>query len=160
MDAVRNLKANPKLADKPCGWCQSALALGDDTSVCTSCEKAHHQRCWESKGGCSTAGCANAPLRQLDPPAVATAAALDAAALADGLMRCPSCRMSISADSQICPMCRAITSPDGIYHGPQITAPGSSAALVYAIIGFFICGVVLGPVAISKSSSVKQAIKS
>ena len=34
MDAVRNLKANLKLENKPCGWCQTGLQIGEDASVC------------------------------------------------------------------------------------------------------------------------------
>ncbi|HET7503521.1 MAG TPA: DUF4190 domain-containing protein [Kofleriaceae bacterium] len=59
-----------KMDGKPCGWCQVALRLGEDAAVCTACEREHHGRCWESYAGCSTQGCANAPLRRLDasPP--------------------------------------------------------------------------------------------
>jgi hypothetical protein len=72
MEAVRTLKANMKLDGKPCGWCQVALKLGEDAAVCVACEKEHHGRCWESNAGCSTQGCANAPLRRLDAPAQAS----------------------------------------------------------------------------------------
>jgi uncharacterized protein DUF4190/RING finger family protein len=80
--------------------------------------------------------------------------------LPPGFMMCPSCRASIMQGAQICPMCRAITSPDGIYHGPKINAPGATQALVYGIIGLFFCGVILGPVAISKSNAAKRAMAS
>jgi hypothetical protein len=160
MEAVRTLKANLKLEGKPCGWCQVPLKIGEDTSVCTACEKEHHGRCWDSKAGCSTAGCANAPLKQLDVPAASVGGVAAAAALAPGLMHCPSCRTPIPVGAMLCPVCRAITSPDGIYHGPKINAPGAVQSLVYGIIGFFICGIILGPIAISKSNSAKQAIAS
>jgi hypothetical protein len=62
--------------------------------------------------------------------------------------------------AQICPACRAITSPDGIYHGPKINAPGATQALVYGLIGLVFCGVILGPVAISKASAAKRAMAS
>ncbi|HEX8112435.1 MAG TPA: RING finger protein, partial [Kofleriaceae bacterium] len=63
---MRTLKANLKLEGKPCGWCQAPLALGDDAAVCTACEAAHHQGCWDTKAGCATHGCTSAPLRRLD----------------------------------------------------------------------------------------------
>jgi hypothetical protein len=74
MEAVRTLKANMKMDGKPCGWCQAALRLGEDAAVCTACEREHHGVCWESRAGCSTQGCANAPLRRLDAPGQAPAA--------------------------------------------------------------------------------------
>lgn len=160
MEAARHLKANLKLENKPCGWCQVALKLGEDTSVCTACEREHHQRCWESKAGCSTTSCANAPLRQLDPPVAAAGAVQGLAPLAAGMMYCPGCRNAILSSSLICGLCRAITSPDGIYHGPKVNAPGAVASLVSGIVGLFICGIVLGPFAISKSNAAKAAIRS
>ena len=163
MEAVQKLKANLKLENKPCGWCNQALHVGEDAAVCTACQKEHHDRCWEGKAGCSTAGCVNAPLKRLDAPqpgAPAFGAPPMAAALPPGLMRCPACGNAIAIGSDICPMCRAITSPDGIYHGPKITAPGATAALVCGIIGLFICGVILGIVAIVKGNEAKRAIAS
>src|SRR5256885_831047 len=68
MEAARTLKANLKLEGKPCGWCQATLALGDDAAVCTACETPHHRGCWDTRAGCSTQGCASAPLRRLDAP--------------------------------------------------------------------------------------------
>jgi hypothetical protein len=159
MEAVRNLKANLKLDGKPCGWCQAGLKLGDDAAVCTACEKEHHSRCWDGKAGCSTAGCVNAPLRRLDAPTAGAASVLPAA-FPMGLMACPQCRSAIPTSALLCPTCRAITSPDGLYHGPKMNAPGAVASLVFGIVGLLFCGVIFGPVAISKSSSAKRAIAS
>lgn len=190
MEAVRMLKANMKLDGKPCGWCQAALRLGEDAAVCTACEREHHARCWESQAGCSTQGCANAPLRRLDGPGPGAGAPYapqggapyapgspfpqgggapyapmgapyaPQGALPPGYMSCPNCRSAIMVGAQICPACRAITSPDGIYHGPKINAPGATQALVYGLIGLVFCGVILGPVAISKASAAKRAMAS
>jgi Domain of unknown function (DUF4190)/Prokaryotic RING finger family 1 len=162
MDAVRNLKVNLKLENKPCGWCAHPLALGDDAAVCGACSQAHHQACWDSKSGCATAGCASAPLRRIDPPvasAVAASVTNRAVPLGPGLMHCPRCGSEIGLGVPLCPVCRAITSPDGLYHGPLVNAPGAVASLVYAIIGLFVCGVILGPVAISKSNAARQAMR-
>ncbi len=167
MEAVRTLKANLKLEHKPCGWCQIELQLGEDAAVCTACEGAHHQRCWDSRAGCATAGCANAPLARLDPapgsapgsaPGIAAAAAPALRELSPGMMRCPQCSKAIPEGTLICSFCRSVTSPDGIYHGPKINAPGATAALVYGIVGFFVCGIVLGPLAISKANAAKRAM--
>ncbi len=163
MDAVRTLKANMKLGGKPCGWCQAALKLGEDAAVCTACDKEHHGRCWETKAGCATPECVNAPLRRLDA-SVAKVGAVSPAPyvqeLPPGFVACPSCRVPFSVGTLICPACRAITSPDGIYHGPKTNAPGAVQALVYGLVGLVFCGVILGPVAISKASTAKTAMAS
>jgi hypothetical protein len=159
MDAVRKLKANLKFEGKACGWCQAALKLGDDAAVCTACEKEHHGRCWETKAGCSTAECVNAPLRRLDSPVAGAASAVrHVQDLPPGLVACPSCRVPFAVGSPICPACRMITSPDGIYHGIKTNAPGAVQALVYGLVGLVFCGVILGPVALSKASSAKAAM--
>jgi hypothetical protein len=65
----------------------------------------------------------------------------------------------LTIGTQICLSCRAITTPDGIYHGPKTNAPGAVASLVMSIIGLFLCGIILGPLAISKANSAKSAIQ-
>ena len=77
-----------------------------------------------------------------------------------GYMTCPNCRIAIMIGSQICPACRAITSPDGIYHGPKVNAPGAVASLVLGIIGLVFCGIILGPIAIVQSNNAKRTIAS
>jgi hypothetical protein len=166
MEAARKLKANLKLDNKPCGWCNRALHVGDDAAVCHGCQKEHHDACWESKAGCASPGCVNAPLQRLDalvgvgaaPGASAGPAAFAAAALPPGQTRCPKCGYTITFGTELCPMCRAITSPDGIYRGPRFNAPGAVSSMVMGIIGLFFCGVVLGPLAISNSSKARRAI--
>jgi hypothetical protein len=186
MEAVRTLKANLKLEGKPCGWCHAPLKLGDDAAVCTACEAAHHQGCWDTKAGCATQGCTSAPLRRLDvAPAAAPGSAFPGAApgspfpagaapgspypgpafgaapmagLAPGTMGCPRCGLVITIGTPLCPACRAITSPDGIYHGPKINAPGAVKSLVVGIIGLVVCGIVLGPIAISSANKAKEAM--
>ena len=181
MEAVRNLKVNLKLEGKPCRACQVPLVLGEDAAVCTSCEGEHHSRCWDARGGCTTPGCVNAPLKRLDQPSTAPQpgyggpqgyapqgfapggqpySAAVAPALAPGMMNCPSCRNVITMGSPLCPFCNAITSPDGIYHGPKMNAPGAVQALVYGLVGLVLCGIICGPVAISKANQAKREIAS
>lgn len=169
MEAVRNLKVNLKLEGKPCKACNVPLKLAEDASVCTACEGEHHAHCWEAKGGCATAGCVNAPLKRLDQPApgmggpgMGAPGVMPGAAmpppLAPGMMHCPYCRNVITIGSQLCPYCRAITSPDGLYHGPKTNAPGAVQSLVFGIIGLLICGVIFGPLAISRANAAKREI--
>ncbi len=160
MEAVRILKVNLKLAGKPCKWCQVPLELAEEAAVCTACEGEHHRRCWEPSGGCATVECVNAPLRRLDAPGHRAMPLPAAAVLAPGTMHCPRCRDIIMMGSPLCPSCNAVTSPDGLYHGPKTNAPGAVSSLVYGIIGVFICGIIAGPIAISKSSQAKREIAS
>jgi len=154
MEAVRTLRANLKLSGKPCGWCQAPLQLGDDAAVCTACEAAHHHGCWDTKAGCATHGCSSAPLRRLD------VAPAPAAALAPGTMSCTGCGLVLAIGVPLCPACRAITSPDGIYRGPRINAPGAVASLVLGIVGLFACQIILGPLAIWQASKARYAMTS
>jgi hypothetical protein len=76
------------------------------------------------------------------------------------MMMCPNCRAQIPAGSLVCSYCRAITSPDGIYHGPKVNAPGAVSSLVFGILGLLICGVIFGALAISNSNKAKRAMAS
>jgi hypothetical protein len=159
MEAVRKLKANLKLDGKPCGWCNDALHAGEDAAVCTACETAHHDRCWEGKAGCGTAGCVNAPLQRLDAPLPGGAPVPPALQpLPPGLMRCPRCGNTLAIGVQICGICRAITSPDGLYTGPKVRASGAVASMVCGIVGVLFCGIVLGIIAIALAGKAKRMI--
>jgi hypothetical protein len=153
-EAARALKANPKIAGQPCGWCSEALALGDEAKLCAECQSVHHARCWDGSAGCSKAGCVNAPLKQLDagqlpaPPPV----------VPPGYVACPACRATVMDIDGLCPRCNAVLSADGVYHGEQVYAPGAVGALLWAIVGLFICGLICGPVAIGKSREASRAI--
>lgn len=76
------------------------------------------------------------------------------------MMACPSCKVPVTTDAYTCPKCRAIMSPDGIYHGPKTTAPGATAALVFGIIALLPFGWFFGAYAIRKANAAKQAIAS
>ena len=176
MDAARNLKVNLKLDGQTCIACKTALKLADDASICTACEANHHARCWNSYGGCATKGCVNAPLRRMDAPVYAPAPAPGYAApgyaapgyaapgyaapppLPFGLVHCRSCRYPIREFDPICPYCRNITSPDGVYRGPTGNAPGAVGSLVLGIIGVIFLGFIVGPIAMSQSSKAKREI--
>jgi Prokaryotic RING finger family 1/Domain of unknown function (DUF4190) len=157
MDASRNLKVNLKLEGKPCLACKTTLRLGEDAAICTGCEADHHRRCWDAYGGCATPGCANAPLKRLDNP-YAAAPNAGPPPLPPDMMRCPACRQVIPSVSQLCGYCRAITSPDGVYHGIKTNAPGAVQSFVLGIIGLFVCQFILGPLAIARAREARNAI--
>jgi hypothetical protein len=157
-EAAHQLKANPKLAGQACGWCAETIALGDDLKQCNDCQTVHHGRCWDGAAGCSKVGCVNAPLKRLDDAAPVAAAAGVAAAVPPGYMLCPACKKPVMDTEGLCGYCNAILSPDGIYHGPQVNAPGAVQSLVWALVGLVICGVIAGPIAIGKSREASKAI--
>jgi hypothetical protein len=153
--SAQHLKVNLKFAGKPCRTCQLPLEVAADAAICTACHGEHHAGCWQARGGCATPGCVYAPLARLEPSVHAAAQAV-----MPGHMRCQSCRGEIAANSQFCPLCGIVNSPDGLYHGPKINAPGAVASMVWGIIGLLFCGIILGPVAISKSNSARRLIAS
>ena len=154
-DASRNLRVNKALDGKPCVRCSAPLGLGEEATVCNACGGEHHASCWTAKGGCATPGCVNAPLKQMEapPPPVEVLKP-------SGGVTCPKCGQAVGAHEELCPFCETILSPDGLYHGPKVTAPGATAALVWGIVSLFVCGFILGWVAISKSKSAKKLIAS
>jgi hypothetical protein len=160
MQANRTMKANLKLEGTPCSWCQQALALGEDTSVCTSCAGAHHQNCWDERAGCARGGCTNAPLRQLEPTAERTLwqAAQQSRTAPPGYINCPSCQSIIPQLAALCPSCRSIPTPDGLYHGAKTNAPGAVSSVVWGIVGLFFFGIFLGPLAISRANRARAAL--
>jgi hypothetical protein len=73
---------------------------------------------------------------------------------------CIHCARQITFGTPFCPYCRHAQTPDGVYTGPTVNAPGAVASLVCGILGFFICGLVLGIIAITKAQEAKRAIGS
>ena len=183
--AARKYRANKAIEGSPCHACGQALTLGEEVAQCNQCQTVQHTRCWDSAGGCSRGDCENRPLASLPeespavqpypnpyaqphaPPFGAQYPQTGGMPLAPGgapapappgQKQCPHCNNYIGYYEQICVYCNNITSPDGIYRGPQVNAPGAAAALTYGIIGFFICGIIFGPIAMSKANQAKQLI--
>ena len=73
---------------------------------------------------------------------------------------CIHCARQITFGTPFCPHCRRAQTPDGVYTGLKVNAPGAVASLVLGILGFFICGLVLGIIAITKAQEAKRAIAS
>ncbi|MHC4493518.1 MAG: DUF4190 domain-containing protein, partial [Planctomycetota bacterium] len=73
---------------------------------------------------------------------------------------CLHCARQITFGTPFCPYCRHAQTPDGVYAGLKVNAPGAVASLVCGILGFFICGLVLGIIAITKAQEAKRAIAS
>ena len=153
-DTVKRLKANKSIEGTLCGWCSKPMVFGDDTVICQACELTFHAACWDEKAGCVTSGCANAPLKQLEPEAGPPKKEIPT-----NRKECPHCGKLISKATNFCIHCKRATTPDGIYRGPKANAPGAVASLVWGSVGMFICGFILGIIAIVKSSQAKKAIE-
>jgi hypothetical protein len=151
-ETSRRLKVNKRLAEQTCSRCNAALAFGQDAVVCLACQKAYHGACWDEAGGCATTGCENAAIPRLDPQ---TTAKKEVPA---GRQECPHCGRHYPVRAKFCPACKKTPTPSGTYHGPKVNAPGAVAALVYGILSIFICGLIFGLLAISKSGEAQKAI--
>lgn len=162
-EGAKRLKANRQMAGQGCGWCGVALALAEDTVLCTPCRSVHHTKCWRGHGGCRTEGCVNAPLVQLEDAPIAAAPVAGGAPGSGrsqiGKTPCPHCGYVNRTGASICKRCHQIPTPDGVYRGPTTTAPGASASLVFGILAFFICGIIFGILAITKSNEAMKHIQ-
>lgn len=150
---------------RPCGFCQAPLEAGDQAAICGACSALHHEACWDRELGCSTSGCLNAPLKRLDAPARGEAGHAPSPPKpkkkkpSSGPRSCVDCGAILDPDGEVCESCFAINTPDGLYHGPKKTSPHARQALIYGLIGLFVCGPILGPAAIAEANKAKAAIK-
>lgn len=154
--SFRKMRINKRFESAPCAWCSHALALGEDGAICESCETPHHLKCWFDKNGCGNSSCINNPLPEVTMPPVPEVEILPFTS-----MRCPSCGKLIAANSRVCVICNAVLVPAGddrdSYPYERTTVSEAKAALIYAILGFFCCGV-FAFVALSKAKSAKDQI--
>jgi len=51
------MKANKRVAGKPCGICSKPLNLGEQIHNCPKCRSANHDACWSMAGGCKSPMC-------------------------------------------------------------------------------------------------------
>lgn len=148
-ESVVRLRINKRYEGQPCSWCGNALQLSEDGAICEACGAPHHATCWDGKNGCGSPEAKNCPNRPFNQEPLPVE---EEAQLPPDWIRCPHCRQPIWGGNVICPECKRVTSPDGIYHGPKTTSPDAKKALTQAIISCFICAPVLGPVAIKNAN--------
>lgn len=178
-EAATRIQAGEERSGAACGWCKEPLSADDMAAICADCAAVHHERCWDHELGCSKADCLNAPLKRLDAPAplkIGDAASVGAPAPAPaqegrpavkkarrpGALNtrpCITCGQLLLDVDQVCDNCFTINTRDGLYHGPKRRAPGVGEALVMSLVGLLICGPVLGPMAISRASKAREAIR-
>jgi hypothetical protein len=168
MESESRIPAGEEHAGKACGWCEAALAAEDAAAVCAECASVHHEACWDRQLGCSRAGCINAPLKRLDdaePQKPDDDGAAPAAAKKKPRKKqraprqCVACHAEISVYAEVCDDCFAINTPDGLYHGPKTTFAPARDAFILSLVGLFICGPVLGPMAISRGNKALEPIR-
>lgn len=166
-EAARRLRTNRRLEGSECGWTGDKLVIGEEAVVCNGCEAAYKAAAWDEHNGCATSDCVYAAVAEIDDGKAKKEAAtgksvadsfFDKPANPPGYMNCPSCGHLVPERAEICPLCDHILAADGIYRGPKETAPGAVAALVLGIVGLFICGFILGAIAIAQSQKAKANI--
>ena len=103
---VRRIKSLKKVN---CPYCLTEFGRGDRVVLCPICRLVHHVECWMENEGCTSYGCAAAPLRTLapspvadEPPAAAEEPA--AAGVGSGPTVC-TCGSPIAADAGYCLVC-------------------------------------------------------
>jgi len=103
----------------------------DAVRTCGSCRTPHHAECWAENKGCTVFGCPEAPEEEEKISVTPTSAA------------------------------RSTTGRSGAHPPPlqKKNAPGATSSLVWGILGFFICGLIFGIVAISNANKAKKLIR-
>jgi S1-C subfamily serine protease len=121
----------------PCPGCGHPLRVGDLIEKCPRCGKAHHGACWNSNQGCASYDCAPGR-RDLDgresPDLVIS---LDDLATAR-----PQPRRAAA------PVAGAYAVPPTLDRTPQKVSSMAIAALIVAVLGLVVFGLVTGPIAI------------
>jgi predicted RNA-binding Zn-ribbon protein involved in translation (DUF1610 family) len=133
------MRANKAIAGHACPACNVALALGDDAWNCQACGTPHHAPCRDQAGQCMADGCSSA--------------AQEAVPVEGAEMKaCPYCGEQILKAAKKCKHCKEVLSP--ALRASRDRAAKSSpdrpgkTGLICAIVGLFICGPILGTVAI------------
>ena len=150
-DAETRFTVDETTQGATCAQCGMPLRAGDMGVTCNACHGYHHAGCWDTKGGCGTADCENAPLPQLAIEAQPIKVPL-------GTRSCPFCKETVNEAEQVCPFCDQLITADGKFHGERENAPGAVAAMVWGIVGIFVCQIIFGIVAISKARAAKETI--
>ena len=115
-----------------CPYCRMPLTGEDAVHACPSCHTPHHAECWTENKGCTVFGCPQAPD---DEETISVTPSSSTRSTGHR----PSAQSSPSQHKK--------------------NAPGATSSLVWAILGFFICGLIFGIVAISNANKAKKLIR-
>ena len=134
MDAIFKT-AGEREAGVTCSHCHAPVRLADEVAACPACGSVHHRACWAEHGGCGAYSCA--PARRM----------IDNAE--------PKIRISTEDIQKATPPIpvRRGAYISGAYtlspaNGPATTSRLAIAALVFAILGIPLVGVLTGAVAV------------
>lgn len=111
--------ASPSIAGKTCPYDQYPIAIGDSIILCPACGTPHHADCWRENGGCTTYGCARAPMQAAAQAAIHPGAAGGSPPLSPSVMDRPPYLVVMAAE----------------------TERNATNALLYALIGLPCCPV-------------------
>jgi predicted RNA-binding Zn-ribbon protein involved in translation (DUF1610 family) len=154
----QRIRANKKALEAACLACGGRFSLGEEVWACPRCGQFHHANCFDPAGVCSHGGAAFSSLPPPTPfPTVdaqpAAAAEPPAVALAADEQRCSNCGQIIKRDALKCRHCGYVVDAElaSTMVSPETILEINKAArtaLTCGIIGLFICGPVLGTMAI------------
>ena len=98
-----------EVVGKTCPYCQFPVKPGEQSVVCSACGLAHHARCWEENGKCTTYSCNGQPaVAGALPPPLPPGGSMDFAA---GISGCQRCGADNLADANFCKGCGATLAP-------------------------------------------------
>lgn len=158
------MRANRKVIASLCSICGQGFELAEEVYPCGQCRGHHHVRCWEAHRNCATI--AGEPGRQ-ELPAQAVEFRPPVVLAAEERV-CPSCARVIKAEALKCRFCSTVLDQEFVRQIEPKEIPGdiaseveesASKSLTYSIVGIFLCGIILEPIAIAKGYSTLKTLR-
>lgn len=168
------MRANRAVVETKCLTCGNAFTFGEEVVACNVCGGYHHAACWNQTPVCrhnvagaavaATAGPGVPPPTPPPPPQAQAPAAPAGRVPAADEQFCPQCREIIKIGALKCRFCGYIINAQFAAQDimPAKAAEINSAATASmwcGIIGLFICGPVLGTIALVQSNKALKEIQ-
>jgi hypothetical protein len=167
------MRANRAVVETKCLTCGNAFTFGEEVVACNVCGGYHHAACWNQTpvcrhnvAGSAAAATAGPAVPPPAPPPQPQAQAAPAAGAVPGPDEqfCPQCREIIKIGALKCRFCGYIVNAQ---LASQEIMPARAAeintaantAMWCGIVGLFICGPVLGTIALVQSNKALKEIK-
>lgn len=163
------MRANRTVIASNCLTCGQGFSFGEEVVLCSTCGGYHHAFCWQAAPICqhNIAGAAPAPQEPAPPPApvqpVQPVPSGSPRTPAADEQRCPQCREIIKQEALKCRFCGYILNAQLAAQEIWPAKAGeidkaATTSLVCGIIGLFICGPILGTVAIVQANKAIREI--